>query len=307
MSDYVCVIGGVNMDIGGTPKDTLVLNDSNPGKVSLSPGGVSRNIAENLRRLGINVELITIFGNDGYAHSIKRNCYSLGIGVEYSETIEDGRTSTYLFINNHLGDMEVGISDMEIYKHMTPEYLSIRLDLINDSTACVLDTNIPTESLKYLMDNVTVPIFLDTVSTKKTKKIAPFIHNIFALKPNRIEAEILSGIEINSEKDYKTATDIILNKGIERVYLSLGADGVYYNNGEVQGHHKALPGEIVNATGSGDSFIAAVLWSYLNGLSFEDSTKAGISAAHICSMSESTVSKDISADNIKNIMKNNWR
>lgn len=307
MSDYVCVIGGVNMDIGGTPNDTLVLNDSNPGKVYLSPGGVSRNIAENLRRLGVNVELITIFGNDGYAHSIKRNCYSLGIGVDYSETIEDGRTSTYLFVNNHWGDMEIGISDMEIYKHMTPKYLSIRLDLINDSAACVVDTNIPTESLKYLMDNVTVPIFLDTVSTKKTEKIKPFIHNIFALKPNRIEAEILSGIRIDSEEDYKRATDLILSKGIKRVYLSLGADGVYYNDGVSQGHFQVVPGEIVNTTGSGDSFMAAVLWSYLNGLSFQDSTKAGISAAHICSMSQNTVSENMSVDNLMNILKNNWR
>ena len=55
---YVCVIGGANIDIIGTPKAGLSKNDSSPGKISKSLGGVARNIAENLSKLDIKVELI---------------------------------------------------------------------------------------------------------------------------------------------------------------------------------------------------------------------------------------------------------
>ena len=49
---YVTVVGGVNMDIGGRPAAVPVMQDSNPGTVGMSLGGVGRNIAHNLRLLG---------------------------------------------------------------------------------------------------------------------------------------------------------------------------------------------------------------------------------------------------------------
>ena len=49
---YIVVVGGANMDISGRPDAPLVAQDSNPGKVRLSPGGVARNIAHNLALLG---------------------------------------------------------------------------------------------------------------------------------------------------------------------------------------------------------------------------------------------------------------
>ena len=54
----VFVIGAVNMDLAGTPEGPLRAGDSNPGRVSLTPGGVGRNIAENLRLLGRKVDLV---------------------------------------------------------------------------------------------------------------------------------------------------------------------------------------------------------------------------------------------------------
>lgn len=306
-NQYVSIIGGANIDITGTPYYNLNPNDSNPGKITMSLGGVARNIAENLSRLGVNIEFITVLGNDSYSREIQNSCKELNISLKHSLIMPNERTSTYICINNELGEMQVAISDMEIYKYITPDYLEKKLDIINGGVACIVDTNIPQWSLEYLMDNSKVPIFLDTVSTKKTEKIKDSIHNIHTLKPNIIEAEILSNMKIIKRKDLEKATDIILKKGIQRLFVSLGAKGVYYTDGTIKGIILPIPTEIINTTGAGDSFIAAVVWAYLKGFDLEKSAKAGLAASNICVRSNQTVSKDMSAENIQNIMENNWR
>ncbi len=306
-NQYVSIIGGANIDITGTPYYNLNPNDSNPGKINMSLGGVARNIAENLSRLGVSIEFITVLGNDSYSREIQNSCKELNISLEYSQIMPNERTSTYLCITNKSGEMQVAISDMDIYKYITPDYLEKKLNIINGGSACIVDTNIPQESLEYLMDNSKVPIFLDTVSTKKTEKIKDSIHNIHTLKPNIIEAEILSSMKIITTEDLEKATDIILKKGIQRLFVSLGAKGVYYTDGTIKGSILSIPTEILNTTGAGDSYIAAVVWAYLKGFDLEKSAKAGLAASYICVRSNQTVSKDMSAENIQNIMENNWR
>lgn len=307
MNDYVCVIGGVNIDISGTPYSILNPNDSNPGKVTTSMGGVARNIAENLSRIGVNVEFISVFGDDSYAKEIESSCKELNISLQYSEEIENKRTSIYLCINDDSGEMQLAISDMDIYKYLTPEFLSKRLDIINNSRACVLDTNIPKDSIEYLVDNVKVPIFIDTVSIKKTEKLMDCLYNVYSLKPNIREAEILSGTKIKGKDDLSNAANIILNKGVKKLYISLGADGVYYTDGIMEGILPSITDEIINTTGAGDSFLAGVIWASLNGYDIKECAKAGLSASYICVKSYRTVSEDMSEENIKKIIESKWR
>jgi pseudouridine kinase len=307
MNDYVCVIGGVNIDISGTPYSILNPNDSNPGKVTTSMGGVARNIAENLSRIGVSVEFISVFGDDSYAKEIESSCKELNISLQYSEEIENKRTSIYLCINDDSGEMQLAISNMDIYKYLTPEFLSKRLDIINNSRACVLDTNIPKDSIEYLVDNVKVPIFIDTVSIKKTEKLMDCLYNVYSLKPNIREAEILSGTKINGKDDLSNAANIILNKGVKKLYISLGADGVYYNDGINEGILPSITDEIINTTGAGDSFLAGVIWASLNGYDIKECAKAGLSASYICVKSYRTVSEDMSEENIKKLTESKWR
>lgn len=125
---YVTVVGGVNMDIGGWPGEVPVMQDSNPGVVRMSLGGVGRNIAHNMALLGMDVRMLTVFGDDINAQKIAASCGELGIDISQSPIIPEGRTSTYLFITDEKGDMALAVSDMEIYKHLTPQMLSHAAD-----------------------------------------------------------------------------------------------------------------------------------------------------------------------------------
>lgn len=304
---YVTIIGGANIDITGSPYGKLSPNDSNPGKTIISLGGVARNIAENLSRMGVTIEFITVLGDDLYSKEIKSSCKELNISLKHSQVILGERTSTYLCITNELGEMQLAISDMEIYENITPSYLEANLEIINNGLACVLDTNIPQESLDYIMDNCKVPVFIDTVSTSKTEKIKHILHNIHSLKPNIIEAEILSDMRISNLDDLEKATDIIIGKGVKNIFLTLGSKGVYYTDGKSKGSIPPIATDVANTTGAGDSFLAAVIWAYLKGFDIEDSAKAGLSAASITIGSDMTVSKDITELNIEKLLKKHWR
>jgi pseudouridine kinase len=80
----VTVVGGANTDIVGHSKAALVAHDSNPGVVSVSSGGVARNIAENLARLRVRTSLVTAFGADTHGRELERACRALRIDTAAS-------------------------------------------------------------------------------------------------------------------------------------------------------------------------------------------------------------------------------
>ena len=293
---YVTVVGGVNVDIGGRPEAALVARDSNPGAVHSSLGGVGRNIAHNMALLGLDVRLLTAFGDDLNAQKLAASCGELGIDISQSPVIPGGRTSTYLFINDERGDMALAVSDMEIYRHLTPQALAQRHKLLDASQVVVIDTNIPEESIAYLAENCAAPLFADPVSTAKAVKLKPVLGKLHTLKPNRLEAELLSGVPITDEASLNKAADALLETGLRRVFISLGADGVFAadHSGRVQ--LPCLPAELVNATGCGDAFMAAIAWAYLRGTDLADTARAGLAASSIAMESRETINPAMSEE-----------
>ena len=296
-SPYVTVVGGMNMDIGGRPYKKLVAKDSNPGAVRMSPGGVGRNIAHNMSLLGLDVRLLTAFGDDVYAQKLAAVCGELGIDISQSPVIPGGHTSTYLFVNDESGDMQLAVSDMDIYDHLTPQVLQSRRQLLDGSQVVVLDTNLPAETVAWVAENCRAPIFADPVSTAKAEKLRPVLGRLHTLKPNRIEAELLSGVAISDDASLRRAADALLETGLHRVFISLGADGVFAADRSGQVLHLPAPeGNIVSTTGCGDSFMAALAWAYLQGSDLERSARAGLADSTITMASADTINPAMSEE-----------
>lgn len=108
----------------GQSAGPLVGRDSNPGKVTVSMGGVGRNIAHNLRLLGVKVSLLTALGEDPHAGQVMDSCERLGIDLSRALHVPGGTTSTYLFLSDETGDMALAVSDMGIYEELTPAYFA---------------------------------------------------------------------------------------------------------------------------------------------------------------------------------------
>lgn len=292
---YVVVVGGVNIDVGGRSSAPLISSDSNPGVVRTSLGGVGRNIAHNMALLGVGVHLLTAFGDDHHAQRIAASCGSLGIDVSRALQIPGERTSTYLFIADDKGEMALALADMDIYRHITPAYLASKAQLLQSAQLVVVDANIPAEAIAWLAQYVKPPIFADPVSTTKAERLRPALGRIHTLKPNRLEAELLSGVKITDEDSLSRAADALLDTGLRRVFISLGGDGVLAADHSGRVRLPCAEGNLVNTTGCGDAFMAALAWAYLEGTALEDTARAGLAAASIAMESGETINDAMSA------------
>ena len=299
---YVVVVGGANVDICGRAWDPLVPEDSNPGLVSMSIGGVGRNIAHNLGLLGADVRMLTACGDDLNGQRLCAASTEAGIDMSHVLKLRDERTSTYLYITGPDGDMALAVSDMTICERISPSYLADNRELLENARAVVCDANIPAESLAWLAENCSAPLFCDPVSTVKAEKLRPHLGRIHTLKPNRIEAELLSGIPIHNEADLERAAETLLAMGIRRVFISLGGDGIYAASCEESCWMEPLPCRMVNTTGCGDSVMAAIVWAYLEELSLADSARAGLAAGSITIETPETISPQMSASLLRSRM-----
>jgi len=302
---YVVLAGAANLDILGFTKDPLIPCDSNPGRVRLCPGGVSRNIAENLSRLGVKTELITAVGNGIAGKYILENCASEGISTRHSLILQNTTSSIYLALMDNDGDMALALSDMSISDHLTKEYLRKKKNLFDSASVIVADTCLSTESLEYLLDTSRKTITcIDPVSVTKGRKLIPMVGKIHTLKMNKLEAEALSGMEVTSHTSLRKAGDYFLEKGTQRIYITLGAEGVFYCSADNHGFYTPPSIRVVNATGAGDAFMAGVVFASLNQYTIEETVRFSAAAAGLALSGESTVNPDISRALIEQTLKN---
>ncbi len=301
---YIAVIGGVNVDIGGRSAAELVPGDSNPGFVSASVGGVGRNIAHNLCLLGADVKLLSAWGNDANGRLVSDTCKAAGMDLSRALITPEKPTSVYLYIADPRGDMALAVSDMAVTELVTPAYLEGNLDLLRGAAAVVADTNIPAETLKYLAENCTSPLFCDPVSTAKAGKLRGILRRVHTLKPNRLEAELLTGIPVHTKEDALAAGRCLIRQGAGRAFISLGAEGVCAVSAEEEALLPCVPGTLVSTTGCGAAFMTALAWGFLQGLSLRETALAGLSAASLTAESAATVHPAMSAEKLRARMQN---
>jgi len=280
MRDAVFVIGGVNMDILGTPRAPLLMRDSNPGTVTLRPGGVGRNIAWGLKRLGAPVELVSAVGDDAFGAALRKSLLSDGIGSAHLFS-NPGASGVYLCLHDADGDMVCAINQMEAVETISPARLATLLPALNSAPLVVLDANLPGETLAYLAEHCTAKLFADPVSAAKAPRMAPAFPRLAAFKPNRLEAGALSGEDCADAAGLSRAADFFLARGVKRVYISLGAEGVYYAGAEGWGTLPSLArvSEGRDTTGAGDAMTAALALGELRGLPIADCARLGLAAA----------------------------
>lgn len=297
------VVGAINVDISGTADTAMRPGDSNPGRVRVTLGGVGRNIAENLCRLGVRVTMLTALGEDAHAAHARQACQALGLDLSRALTVPGGRTSTYLCLNDADGEIYAAVSDMDICEAITPAYLATCRDVLDAADMVVVDANIPAESIRYLAGSCRVPLVADPVSVKKAGKLAPCLGRLATLKPNRPEAQLLTGVPIDGLLGLDRAAQVMLAQGVQRVFISLGPQGVYYTDGNLSGIQPCCPAHIVNTTGCGDAFIAAAALGYAMGLDIRSMALMGQAASAICAEADSAVSPAITLEQVQNLMK----
>ena len=289
------VVGGANIDIGGFPLGRIAMQDSNPGRVTLSAGGVGRNIACSLARLGVQTRLVAPLGTDAFGDLVRSECERAGVDTGLCFTFPGEASSAYLFIADAGGDMQLAVNDMGICERMTPEALAGRLDALNGMDAVVLDANLPEAAVAFLAENVRAPLIADAVSAAKARRLLPALPRLAALKPNALEAEALTGLPVHGRPSAERAAKALVDMGAAQVFITLGERGVCCADANEVRFIPGTPVQMVNATGAGDAFTAALAWAMVNGRDRPLSRAlAGLAAASLAVESKETVNPAVS-------------
>lgn len=304
---YIVGIGAANIDLMGRSRAPLVMEDSNPGFISLSVGGVTHNICENAVKMGAKkVRLITAVGDDLYGETIRRVCGEAGIGTDDFLVVPGESSSTYLSLHQPTGEMAVALSDMRVLQRLSVDFLERRRKLLESAGAIVMDTGLPEEVLRYIADTYgeNIPIFADPVSTTYAKKLRGRLRGYHTIKPNLLETQVLAEMEIRTRQDLEQAAGRLLSQGLTRLVVSLGREGVYYRDREgltlrVRGRPMD---RVVNTTGAGDAFMGGLLAAFIKGEPPERALPFAVAASRMAVAHRSTINPDITEKAVEAVM-----
>ena len=302
-SQLVAVVGGAAVDIQGAPEHALALKDSNPGSIRLTMGGVGRNVAETVTRLGVETHLLTAIGGDLFGDLIRQHCGSLSIDIKDALFLEKERSATFMFVNEDDGDLALAIADMSIIEKIDSVYLQAHHAILEKADVIVVETNLSEEALVYLLERYHhKPIFCDVVSCIKAQKIVDSISYLHTIKPNQYEAEYLSGIQIQDTRTLNQAMDYFLNKGLEQVFITLGRRGAFFGNTNERGFVSAPNKKPLNTLGAGDAFLASCVASFVRGHSMVETTQLAMMTSYLTVQHADTVSPEISQERIQQLL-----
>ena len=276
----VCVIGGANVDITAVSRERFVARDSNPGTVRISFGGVGRNIAHNLALLGDDVCFVTRFGGDAFGQMLRTSCHEIGMDISLCETCPTLPSACFASLNDCSGEMVGGVADMVVTESISKEWLAARIDAVNRADAVVADTNLLPETLAWLIDHVTVPLYVDAVSGPKSVRLAEALEisvskRLNTFKCNALEAQTLSGLT-----------------HFTRRYVTRGADGLEVTAGGRTSLFPALPCKVRNTTGGGDALLAGIVHAGPDA-SVEEAARIGLLCARCAVESDEAVNEQL--------------
>lgn len=306
MKGTVSIIGGINIDIKGIADSESIESDSHPGRIHFSPGGVARNIAENLSLLGLNVKLFGCVGDDEFGRYILMRTDSAGVncvGVIKTSAVS---TSVYLSVSNMSKDFHYAVNDTQRTSDLVnADYIRNNSKALNESSMIVLDTNLNADALNEAVSIANengIPVFVDVVSAEKSARTKEIDGHIDFLSVNRAEFRRLFGDEndvpdiskLMVREDCRKYSVIILKKDKD------GAEVLDFATGRLH-RFKPIRTDAVEANGAGDAFNAGFIFSIQSNESIDTAGKFGICASHFALQSLNSVSETITKNSLMEV------
>lgn len=303
----VAVYGGANFDIQARCREPYRPGDSNPGTSSMSFGGVGRNIAENIAKLGLVTELVTVFGGDEMASLLADGCRASGVEVGRSLILPNEATSRYICLIDNNGSLVGAVAAMDCLSMFGPDELASRFGPGDEADVVVIDANLPPETIAaaaFRWKNK--PLILDTVSVAKAVRAAPVIGRFSMVKPNRKEARALLGLDPDTldddpdgdERAAVSSARALLSLGVREVFISLRERGLLWVDSGGMGIARPIDLPVVNVSGAGDAATAALAWATVRKLDCREKATYAVAAASLCASCPDAVAAGMNADRL---------
>lgn len=294
----VLVIGAAALDILGKLRKELLPETSNQAHIRTAFGGVARNVAENLARMGQPVTFITAVGKDYPGDRLLEGLVAAGVNIDHVLRTDNRPTSSYLGVLNSRGSLQLALDDMRAMRELTPEYIKEHASLFAEASALFVDTNLPKDTLRTavsLARRAHIPIVADPTSRGLALRLVPYLSRLALTTPNLAEATVMcnQSLDGQAEWDPASAAKCLVSQGVKIAIITLAEQGVCYATSETSGQIPAIRTPIADPTGAGDALTAAVMFALLNDIHLDDAVRLGVSAATLTLRNHGAVVPDL--------------
>lgn len=299
----VLVIGAAGLDVIGQLEAGLQIGTSNPARIRRSYGGVARNVAENLARLGQPVSLITVVGMDPVGEDLLVHTQDSGVDISNVVRTNEYPTGFYMGVLNDGGGLQFALDDMRLMSGLSSEYLHEHKDLFKSAGMLFVDANLPEKTLQTVLSlarKTKIPVCADPTSSTLAKRLKKHLAKLYLITPNSSEAGILTGVtfEASERNTAMEAARALVNQGVQIALVTLAEFGVCYATSETTGHIPAIRTKIIDPTGAGDALTAAVIFALLNDIPLDDAIRLGVSAASFTLRHPGTVHPELTLEKL---------
>jgi pseudouridine kinase len=301
MVEHVLVIGAALLDTKGKPVEGLEPGTSNPARIQHTRGGTARNVAENLARLGADINLISAVGNDRTGRRLLDETADSGVNIDKVLVIEGVNSGSYIAILDGDGSLAVALDDVGVMESITPKYLYQNRKLFRDAAVIMIDGSLGQAAMDTavrLADQFHKPLVADPSSSRLASNLRPFLPQLHLVVPNESEAASLLGLDFTGyDPDASLDAALRLSQaGVRIAVVTLSDYGLVFATSEETGYIPARYSEMIDSTGTGDAVTAAIIFGMLNDLAPIESIRLGAAAASLTLQSSDTVVPDLSLD-----------
>ncbi len=299
----VLVIGAAGVDIVGRLRGELRSKTSTPAVIRSSYGGVARNVAENLVRLGQPVNLISVVGEDDEGDRLLQGLVAAGVNPERVLRTSQYVTNSYLAIIDSQGELQFALDDMRAINCLTPQFIREQAALFKEASILFVDANLPKDTLRTVMSlarRAHLPICADPTSVSLAVRLRPYLSRFFLMIPNNAEAAVLSErtSPVGGRRQALEVAKYLISQGVDIVIITMAEQGLCYATSESSGYIPAIKTSILDPTGAGDALTATVIFALLNDIPLDDAVRLGVSAASLTLRFRGAVVPDLSLEKL---------
>jgi len=256
--DKIVVIGSSNIDLlmkmDHLPAVGETVTDAEFFQVY---GGKGANQAVAAARAGGNVAFITSVGEDAYTPKMVQNYKDDGIDTSFVFHEKGIPSGHALIMIGDKGNNYLSVAPGANYR-LTPERIAEATPLIDEAAVIVLQYEITEETLKSIIDlanDKQIPLLWNFAPARAFDR--SYIPKVNILVLNEVEAGFLADMKVTDEKEAEKAAARLIDQGVEKVIITLGAQGAFVMTKSGKVSVSAFKVDAVDTTAAGDTFCGA--------------------------------------------------
>lgn len=278
----ICVIGSLNMDLVVNVDEMPRKGQTLIGKEFKEvPGGKGANQAVAIARLGADVSMIGKVGNDGFGQTLINALKADNVKTDYID-IENCSSGVAMITVDKNAENAIVVAPGANFRVLR-EDIDKCIDGIKESDIVVVQLETPLDTIKYaLQESKNLGKYTILNPAPAVKLDDDIIKNVDLLTPNETELEILSGVKIENEDDIKKAADVMIQKGVKQLIVTLGSKGSLYIDKDNMKFKKSYKVDAIDTTAAGDSYTGALAVAFSQDKDIEEAMDFASKVGALC-------------------------